>query len=151
MVQGYASGGAITGVGGRMWLHFSLLHLCLRVSGRNESLTDHGVCFSVLQPRPNADHVCRPRCAAVRDTEQFPGIPGNEISQDLAFLPPVPVYHCQPQGLRDLPRNSMGGNKTLEAGGRKCSVSLNHATWEQPAETEALTAIRETDAKEILT
>lgn len=44
-----------------------------------------------------------------------------------------------------------GGNKTLGAGDKKCAASLNHATWEHTAETEALTAIQETEAEEILT
>lgn len=45
--------------------------------------------------RSHTDHVCRSRHAAVRDTEQLPGLPGNELKP--AFPSPVPLRHHQHQ------------------------------------------------------
>ena len=102
----------LTGGGGRMWLRFCLLHLP-ECSGGDESFTDRVVCFPVLQSRPNTDHVCRPRHAAVRDTEQFPGIPGNEVSQYQAFLPQSLPSTVSLRGLGDLPWDSTRGEQDL--------------------------------------
>lgn len=63
---------------------FAFLHLVLHASRGHERLGDPVVCLC-LQSRPNADHMCRPRHATVWDPEQFPGLPGNEISQGRAF------------------------------------------------------------------
>lgn len=82
----------------------SFLCLFLRVSGGNESFSDHVVSF-VLQSRPNADHVCRPRHATVWDTEQFPGLPGNEVYQGRVFLPPVLPVTISLRGPGGLPRS----------------------------------------------
>lgn len=92
-----------------------------------------------------------------------PGVPqfgiqnnsqGYQVMRSARIRPSCPLslsITVSLRGLRDLPRYSTGGNKTLEAGDRKCSASLNHTTLEHLAETEALTAIQETDAEEILT
>lgn len=58
---------------------FSFLYLFPRVSRGNENFGDRVVCFFVLRSRPDPDHMRRPWHAAVRDTEQFPGLPGNEV------------------------------------------------------------------------
>lgn len=80
---------------------FSLLRPFPGASGGNESSSGRVVYFFVLHSRPNPDRVCRPRHAAVRDTEQLPGIPGipgNEVGPDRASRSPTPSGHCQPQG-----------------------------------------------------
>lgn len=90
------------------------------------------VCFFVLPSRPHADHVCGPWRATVWDTEQFPGLPGNEVNRDQAFLPSVLVTVISLRGLR----TALGGMRPWKLE-RESSLLLQARLHRMPPQKQA--------------